>query len=383
MHQLEFQIDRVKDLPDSAYWQMLESTAELRRQEVSAARAYDEGLQRLKKEYLSRLRALFINSQDGKKKLDKYLAFGKEQRAKLRAARREVTPTPQSHQEFDRIRQRLVEKSKTLIRQSGINTAQIKSLRQDVEKQREALFKATVGQGEVVAEKSRKRAKNATFNPPYDGTVHALGITRIIGDSSDNFNMPTASMFTNAANGTLGMASNARLWDASDYDVADVIVRTGMVKWFRMPTPGQLRVSCKAEVIGDFYMGRVVNEPWDSDVAVRQNVMFYAQILSPLPTNGKKDIKHRIILGGLYYDLNDDDHSWNGSRWSVGTVRSMSQMVFGSTITNEQIFPKDTIVVVEVGIYHHNYFSSNDCGVWSNHGTNFWIKEIGLSSTGP
>jgi hypothetical protein len=372
MYEREFQVERVKDLPESAYQKILEATTELKRQEVAAMRAYDEGLQKLRDEYDSRFRSIFIDSQNGAKKLEKYLAFRKKSSESLHAARQKVIPTSQGHKKFDELRQRLVERSKAFIPKLGINEAQIRSLQKDFAKQRKVLFKKTVGAGEVAAEVLRKNAKNATFRPPFDGYMSATGIG--YGSSSSATFLPPPFLLPSASpvDGKISCSSTILLVNGSQKDMAHALNYTGMLNWFKMPSSGELIVRSKAEVVSDFYLGNILNEPGYSWIDLDQHIGFYAQVL--LPTVSSKH-HYRITEWG-HGVSQSHTHSWSGSTWSVGEIITMPHVIIPG------VFAKDTSVLVEVGFRHMNDLTAIECGVLSNHGSRVRIKEIGLSSTG-
>ncbi|MFY9619388.1 MAG: hypothetical protein WAM70_18050 [Pyrinomonadaceae bacterium] len=377
MHQLDFQVDRRKDLPDSAHWQMLEATAELRQREVAAARGYEEGLQKIQKEHRARVAVLF--GRDVDKKLDKYLAFRKVRQDTLRAAMRKVTLGRLKYEKLNELRHRLAGESKTLIQNLGVGLAQIQSLEKPLLQEKERLFKDTIGKGQAVAKASRSKAKNATFRAPYDGVTTYVGSWVTKGDAFAILPAPTAVMPANASTGTVGGYSNMTVSNGSllSYDSAEVLCRVGVLKWYKMPAIGQVRVSCKLEAIDNFFFGYADNEAGLSAANISESTGFYAQIVSPSVTGIRRWKRGDSFVGAFFqFPLVEWDDSWHLGAWETGHVISLPRIVLPG------VFPKNEWVLVNLGIYHHNKFRSLNYGIQSNHGAEFWVKEIGISSTG-
>jgi hypothetical protein len=368
MHISEVNAERIEGLPDEAYWQMVDASIELRRQEASAAKAYHLGLQQAKKEYIDR-----FNSIVGSKSLPKYLAARKEYVETIRAAREKAKPTREGRDELAKLQRRLAEQSKSFIRELGLDVAQIRRLRKDHRATMAALFDATVGKRQIG--EGNKKVKNTTFTPPYNGGSAFVSILLFQGDPTDILPVPSFSIFVNHKTGEVGDSTASSLTDASDFDMAFIICLTAMRRWFQMPSDGQVVVSSTLEVVNASHSGSIVDEWGVSDIDLRQNWNTITRVTSP--TVSPTVIMDPITNNFDYHDTNEDDHTWSKQWMQTGSQYG------GFTTTIPGVFSKGTWVLVDVGVQSVNTFWSNDCSVISDQTTRFLTRKIGLSSTGP
>jgi hypothetical protein len=112
-------------------------------------------------------------------------------------------------------------------------------------------------------------------------------------------------------------------------------------------------------------------------------VRFYAQVISPsvtpkvlwpAPVWGG-GIPPSTAIGWVYDDNETDDHAWSWGQWSGFEV-------VGSNLVVPDVFADGTWVLVKVGVAHRNRFFANDSEVASSQISQYFVKEIGISSTG-
>jgi hypothetical protein len=375
MHNVELHVERIKGLPDEAYWQMIEASVELRRQEASAASAYYDGVQQAKQKYLDQLHAII-----GAKKLPKYIAAHKQQKEKLRAARQKKVATPESFKEFQRFRKQQIEQSRDLIERLGMDVARVKRLRKDLRSKTAALFKNTIGKGETV--KAKRKVKNKSFTAPFNGSSTFVNWFKWFGDPTDNLPDPLFNVSADWQTGEVDSFTFTLLSDASDYDEADVLCRTAMRQWFQMPSLGQVLVTdLTMEVIGTSYSGAVDDEFGYSEIDLTQNWFPYVQVTSP-------KVSSRVYLDGT---LNSHQHKvtdesappWSGVWLPAGAQESFARLgPPPDTYVIPGVFKKGTWVLVDFGMEQRNHFVSNDVGVISSNIMQLLVRSVGLSSTG-
>jgi hypothetical protein len=386
MHQLNLHVDRPNGLPEEAYRLMGDEAAKLRRSEEAAARKYETALQQLQKEHAEAVHGIIIHSLDrkgNKGRIDEFLEFQRQHRARLHAAREKVRAGQSNQKEFAEARRQLVHESTAHLTRAAIDIGAVRRVHREIQQKIEAAFMATLGEGHV-AKEARVPVKNQTFTPPFSGSLESLSIHWAKGDSSDDLPNPSNSTFLSRQLGKLGNTSAISVSDASDYDQAEVFCKTALLQWFQMPANGEVRVRFKGEIVEADRSGSVENEFGWSSVDVAQRVRFYAQVISPSLTP-KAWWPAQVWEGGpasagaigwVYDDHNEDDHSLSWSGPSPGLP------IAGSNLVVPEVFAKGVWVLAKVGVAHRNRFVSNDCGVISNQKSKFMIKEIGLSSTG-
>jgi hypothetical protein len=370
MHFSELNVERVEGLPDAAYWQMVDASVELRRQEASVAKAYYLGGEQAARDYSDQFNAIL-----GSKNLVKYRAAHQQQRDTMRAARERERPSREGREELDELRRRSAAQSKDVIRQLGLDVARVKQLRNDHRAKLAALFSATIGKGETVGVEEKK-VKNATFTPPYNGGSSFISIFIWKSDPTDILPAPSFSTFVNRHTGEIGDSTASSLSDASDFVESERVCRTAMRQWYKMPSEGQVRVSCVLEAINAFCSGSIVNEWGVSDIDLKQAWNTFARVTSP--TVSPKVYLDSILNAFENDDTNQDDHTWFKPWMAAGTLYGNPDI----TTVLPGVFAKGTWVLVDVGVESRSTFTSNDCSVTSHQTTRFLTRKIGLSSTG-
>jgi hypothetical protein len=381
MHAIDLHMDRPKELPDRDYWQMVEMSNELRRQEAGKAREYEDGVKKSRQEYLKQFQS--IVTHDGNQTTDwsNYTELRRKQIAEMRAARQRLSGNAAGKKEVEHWRHELAQNFEQYAAKHRIDVAQIRSLRSDVKKANATLFDATVGKGIIVPPEERKKPKNHTFFPPFNGSTASVFATRFAGDSSDNLPAPTFNFWADFTTGEVGSASFVFLSDASDYDHAIVRIRTSVRKWFLMPKEGQLVVSNLLEVIDDNVSWGIVNEWGQSDIKLKHDVSFCAQVTSSNLKDLSPIVKVKAISNQLIdEDTNPDDHSENISRGATGEFDGI-QMLGNHTLTVPGVHNANTWVAVDIGVETTQEFQSNDVTLFSTQIAHFWTKHIGISTT--
>ncbi len=365
MYQSEFYIKPTKEVPEDAYWKAMEASINLRMQDLKAAKAHDENLQILRKEYLDQLHSLI-----GQKNLSAYLTLNKKRIEDMRSARRQCPTTVEGHKELEAIRRQTVEKSMGAIKQLGIDVNKVKILQKTYKDKARALFLETIGKGETVLDNPSHEVKNQTFTPPYSGFAWTW-----FGSRSRGLPAPATDRWINVDTGEIGNYTSISVNGADDSDSSSITYRTALGQWFRMPSIGQVRIRVGFEAIDTGYSGSIEHEWGWSEIDLIQDVRVYAQVTSPVASE-RIYTRFQNPRGLRYHDTNEDTHSWEHERFSP------DDPILDLNITIPGAFDRDTLVLVVVGIETYNYFWSNDCTVRSNQTQRYLVREIGLSSTG-
>jgi hypothetical protein len=379
MHEAELSIERAKDLPDEAYWQMVEALIKLTTLEAKAAKDHSQGAQQLKQEYAAQLASCL-----GPERLSKYLAVREELTEQLRTARQTVVTTRDGHQELEAIRLQMLERSRDFLTQLGVDLGLLEELTGALHGRAAALLRGTTGIGEHgTASQDAGGAQQARQSqlpqlplgrqPPFHGTSSFVNQFRYTSEPGDDLAVPSFDVYLSRFTGEVGSSTHTHLSDASGYGTAWVLCRTAVLSWFRMPSTGQVRVSVTLETVSDNYSGSIVNECGESGIDLRQGRMLYGQVISP-------SVSERAYASfgstSLYHDTDAGAHNWLYDRSSTGQPHRSQALVIPG------VFAAGAWVLVNVGIEHFNFFSSNDCSVTSWQMSRFKVREIALESTG-
>ena len=156
-------LDWPKDVPKELCWEVMEQIHRQQIREIKAAKAYHQGMEKLKSGYRDALHELI-----GSDKLKRYKRLHKARIYKLRKAAKQLADTPEKLQQREALRLRLVNESKKTIEKSGVDTAKITALRTSYDKKVSGLFARTVGKGkmgEVIEEGKMPPKKFLEKNP--------------------------------------------------------------------------------------------------------------------------------------------------------------------------------------------------------------------------
>jgi len=217
-------LDWPKDVPKELYWEVMEQIHRQQIREIKAAKAYHQGMQKLKSGYRDALHELI-----GSDKLKRYKRLHKARIYKLRKAAKQLADTPEKLQQREALRLRLVNESKKTIEKSGVDTAKITALRTSYDKKVSGLFARTVGKGkmgEVIP-----KPDNEDFPPPY-----LIGTREYDHyESEAGLPNPSFSCHNNPVTGDVGSRTYIHVSGADEWDLVSATCRTGFFIIYHTP----------------------------------------------------------------------------------------------------------------------------------------------------
>jgi hypothetical protein len=363
MYQSETFIKRIKEISDDVYWQTLETPAKQKIQDLKIAKKYDKTIQELNMKYLEDLYSII-----GSKNLRQYQTLHRKRMEKMRIATLECPATNEGYKELEQIRRKIVEKSLDVIKKSNIKKSKIKKLQKAYKRKANNIFMTTIGKGKNIREDT-SRIKNTDYEPPFSGWAWAYSWN---WSKSGGLPNPEFSRYLDHNIGLVGSHSYLHLIDADDSDYAEVLYRTAVRQWYRMPKLGQVKVKVEVERIETPYWGGIEDECGWSEIDLRQHMKLFAQVTIPTVTP-------RIYLSSSanidYHDTNESSHSWSRTGGYAGTTSSSGYYTIPGP------FNTGTWVVVDVGVETRNNFSTNDCTVKSGITQKYLIRKIGITTT--
>lgn len=368
MFKFESHIERIKDLPEKVYWQALEADHAIRTEALNAAKEYNDGIQRLREEYISDLHSII-----GEDNLRKYNTLHKKRMERIRSARIEYPPTIEGNKKFKDIRRQVVEKSKNIIDESRVDVSTLKSLAKTYHDRCFNLYNDTTAKGEVAeVYRPKKKSKNEDFEYPYYGssvTIHKA--------FSPNLPEPFCDYHCWPSLGYVGGYSTNQVIGADDSDISDCTLRIGVRTFYQVPKAGKLIIRAELAPYYSSHSGNIEDECGYSAINLIQRTRCYFRVLYPVLSP-----RYYWTIGETYHDTNEFDHSWMKPDMPVGYTFNVPDLYQG--ITTYLIIPsnlaENTVVYVEVGVENFNYFWSNDCTVTSTNLQSFIIHKIGMTT---
>lgn len=358
MFKSEYQSERPEEVADDVYWKGFENLEARRTEDFKAAKAYYDGIQRLRYEYLEGLHSMI-----GEDNLKKYLTLHKKRIEKIRSANRKLPQTPEGMKKREEIRLKAVEESKKLISRSGVDISVLKTLRDTYREKASELFSQTIGKGEITEERSR--SKNTDFFPPYNGGWGYLWNYY----ASGGLPTPSFGMHLSNVTGDIGSHSYIEVSGADDSDSAWALIQTAVGVWYMVPNTGQLIVKAELEVVnGGPIWGHTYNECGYSDVVVEGVCRFYAHFTSPF--NSPKVYGYAPL--GYYVD--DKETHWLRPGYPAG-MKLYCELIIPDVIT------AGSWARVWFGIHTYNHFWSNDYTVTSGLHQRYLVRKIGVTTT--
>lgn len=364
MFQSESYIKPIKDVPDDVYWQALEASAMQRIEALKAAKAYNDAMQSVRKEYLDELYSIV-----GEDNLQQYLTLHKKRIEKMRSVTIECPPTVEGYKKIKDIRRRTVEQSIELINKSKVDVSNVKTLQETYRDKAFKVFSETIGKGEIVTKEPSDNLKNTDFEPPYSGWSWDYSWS---WSKSGGLPNPSYQRYLDHTLGRVGSYSYTQVTDADNSDYVQVLYRTAVRQWYRVPKIGQVRVKVELESIDTPYWGSIEDECGWSEIDLVQQTRVYAQVTVPVG-NPRIYLWHPAAFENR--DTNESSHSWSWARGPAGILSSSGYNTLPGA------FDSGTWVVVDVGIETWNYFLSNDCTVRSGITQKYLVRKIGITTT--
>jgi hypothetical protein len=349
-----------KNVPKEFYWEAMESIQRQRIRDLKAAKAYHDGMDKLKAQYQQRLHELI-----GSDKLKRYQKLHNARLHKLRKAAQTYPDTPEKLQEREALRLRLVKESRKTIDRSGVNLAKVKTLRDSYEKKVTRLFDRTVGKGKTG--ELIPRPKNIDYYPPY--LLDARYYDHY--ESEDSLSEPSYTLYFDGRTGDFGSRTRIHVSGGDSWDVVSATCRTGFLLLYPPnPHDGLPRLDIDLEVVDLYYQGHIRNECWASSASVCQWGRLFGQVYMG---SGEAD--------RTYYPryLFHNHRSSREDNWSETVLPPGSD--FTPSFTLSTPIPANTPVLIGVGVLTFNTFLSDDCGIDSALEVRFLARRIGVTTT--
>lgn len=365
-------LDYLRGVPNQVYWDTLQTQLDLRRYEMSAARAYCHGAEQADIEYLRRLHSLI-----GSKNLPKFLEFREQAAREMRAVSRKRSRPDQGGKDIAKAGRAQAAKLQAFLRTLRVDANQITQLQTEFLSRTRLLSESCFGRDEVAASRLAKR-KNETFYPPYDGWSWVLSVFMWISDVVSNqfqiMEIPTNNTpIASPATGKVGFARTVQTnFPAGAHDQCKIFSRAAIVKWYQMPDYGgtvSVRIKAKLGPACHHY-GTIGGQ---LPAGVLQRMRFYARVFS-------QGFWNQAITWKVFdrQDFNTSYHEWHDDAF-VGGLGPDKTVEFGPSSV-PGTFSGGTWVLVEAGVFYDNDFNTFGSGVYSNVAAQATILELGLSS---
>lgn len=363
MHHSELFFEPNADLPKKDYWKALELSIDHRKEELEAAKQFNEGIIGLQKQYLDDLFKII-----GGDRVKKYLQLHSERIDKIRRIYQSYPHTPENMEKITELRKKIIEGSNKVINESGVNADQVKELMKQSHDKAATLFTQTIGKGEEG--KEVERVKNTDYFPPYSGWGWSY-----VWQRSDEPDMPTFARFLNHRTGEIGTYSYIQVIGADNSDLAYVRYRVALAQWHRISrdTP-RIYVNADIDRVNTPYWGSTSDECGISGVSFRQRMCFYARIISPYSTPHTYFSVATPHTSGAGFDHRNLPRTLD-DRWSSThfPLRSTRNVEIGGP------FSESDWICIHFGIETYNYFWSNDVTVTSGMDQHYMINRIGIT----
>ncbi len=348
-----------KDVPKEFYWKAMESLAKQGLHDLRTTRAFHEGMDRLRSEYMSKLREIIGNGN-----LRLYDRLHAARLEKIRAGMRNLPGPSGGERDIDALRSRLVRDSGKSIERSGVDLSAVDALRALYGRKAALLAGRTVGKG--TTGRSIPRPKNTDYDPPY--FLDARWYDHYESESS--LPEPSLSLYFNDRTGDMGSRTRIYVSGADEWDLVSATCRTGFLMIYHNERTGQPVLNLDLEAVSLYCQGSISNECGHSDASVRQRARLYGQVYldggAPRRTYCPTDLINVRRSGR--------SDSWSSTLMAAGADLSRT-FVLATPV------PADTYILVGVGIETYNEFLSNDCGVDSTIEARFLARTVGITTT--
>ncbi len=348
-----------KDVPKEFYWKVKESFYKQQIKELKAAKAFHEGLDKLKANYQGVFQKII-----GDDRMKQYKRLHNARLNKLRKA--SESKTLENLQEREALRLRYVKESRKAIEKSGVNLAKIRALRESHEKKASILFDRTLGNGKIG--EAIPRPKNVDYLPPY--FIDAREYDHY--ESENSLPNPSYNMYFNGRTGDFGSRSQIRVTNADEWDLVSCTCRSGFMVIYRNPHAGLPVLNLDLETVGLNYSGDVRDACGYSTASVWQRARLFGQVY--VDGGDAYRTYYPVDLINIHRRTRQSDDSWSETPAFPGDDLSFS-FVLGTPV------PADRVILVCIGIQTFNGFLSNDSDIVSNIEARFLARRIGVTTT--
>lgn len=366
MFHSEYFFEPKSNIPKKDFWKALELSNEHRKEDLEAAKKFDEGISSIQKKYLNSLYKII-----GSDRIEKYLNLHRDRINKIRRIYQDIPQLPENKKKINSIRKKIIKGSNRLINESGVNIDKINKLIKISHDKAATLFTQTIGKGEEG--KEVEKGNNTDYFPPYDGWGWSY-----IWEKSDEPDDPRIRHWSDHTTGWIGTDSIVEVRGADNSDFSYVRYRVALTQWHRIPrdTPCIYVNADIDQSVGEIW-GGTGDECGVSDVSFHQSIRFYARIISPYSTPHTyfsvstpdaigAGIEHRNTPGIIVDD-------WSIRHFPLTPTRYVEL---------NGHFSEGDWIAIHFGIETYNYFWSNDVSILSLVDQRCWIPRIGIADAG-